>query len=219
MTSTDPPPLEPEAAAALPSPTGDGQAEVEAHGATMGRAPEALATDRRGFLGAATLAVGACGAACALGAVGTAALGVAWRVEPAGPEQAAGDGGGDGAWLGLGPLARFQDGVATKVAVVGARRDAWTLHPPRALGSVIVRRRGEGADVLSAVCPHNGCEVRPRADDLFCPCHDSAFGLDGAVRTGPSPRALDPLEARVRDGRLEVRWVRFALGTAERRPL
>jgi menaquinol-cytochrome c reductase iron-sulfur subunit len=55
-----------------------------------------------------------------------------------------------------------------------------------------------------------------------CPCHKSSFARDGALvpatngPPNPSPRALDPLEWRVSDGRLEVRWVRFETGIEER---
>jgi hypothetical protein len=39
------------------------------------------------------------------------------------------------------------------------------------------------------------------------------------VETGPSPRGLDPLEAKVERGRVLVRFQRFEVGTAERRPV
>ena len=37
-----------------------------------------------------------------------------------------------------------------------------------------------------------------------------------ATAVHPSPRPMDPLEVRVRDGSVEVRWVRYRLGVAQR---
>ncbi|MEZ6185247.1 MAG: Rieske (2Fe-2S) protein [Planctomycetota bacterium] len=128
--------------------------------------------------------------------------------------------GGGASWKALGSLERFPEGVPVKVPVVGVRQDAWARSEAETLGNVIVRREGEAVHVLSATCPHNGCDVFCRAaDSLFCPCHDSDFAPDGSVRTGPSPRGLDPLEAKVEDGEVHVRFVRFEVGTDERRPL
>jgi Rieske Fe-S protein len=69
--------------------------------------------------------------------------------------------------------------------------------------------------VLSAVCPHEGCEVawEPNANRFACPCHASFFSADGARISGPSPRGLDPLPARVQDGKLQVQYVSKEQGT------
>jgi nitrite reductase/ring-hydroxylating ferredoxin subunit len=41
------------------------------------------------------------------------------------------------------------------------------------------------------VCTHGACDVTPRAGpELYCPCHGSRFGLDGAVLQGPATRPL-----------------------------
>ena len=63
--------------------------------------------------------------------------------------------------------------------------------------------------VLSAICPHEGCEVAwEQARNRFsCPCHESFFSADGSRISGPSPRGLDPLPVRVQDGKLQVQYV------------
>ncbi|MDQ4116850.1 MAG: Rieske (2Fe-2S) protein [Actinomycetota bacterium] len=44
---------------------------------------------------------------------------------------------------------------------------------------------------LSSVCPHQGCSVNAVRDgQVICPCHDSRFGLDGAVLQGPAESPL-----------------------------
>jgi cytochrome b6-f complex iron-sulfur subunit len=45
---------------------------------------------------------------------------------------------------------------------------------------------------LSAECTHDGCNVDFDGRDRFtCPCHGSAFELDGTVINGPAQRPLD----------------------------
>jgi menaquinol-cytochrome c reductase iron-sulfur subunit len=66
----------------------------------------------------------------------------------------------------------------------------------------------EGNRVVSAACPHEGCEVewRREAGEFFCPCHDSRFGPGGQVLTGPAERDLNTLPARTNGAVLEVRY-------------
>ena len=63
--------------------------------------------------------------------------------------------------------------------------------------------------VLSAVCPHEGCEVawEQNTNRFSCPCHESFFAADGARISGPAARGLDALPVRVQDGKLQVQYV------------
>jgi Rieske Fe-S protein len=63
--------------------------------------------------------------------------------------------------------------------------------------------------VVSAVCPHEGCEVAwdQNANRFACPCHESFFAADGARISGPAQRGLDALPMRVQDGKLQVQYV------------
>jgi Rieske Fe-S protein len=63
--------------------------------------------------------------------------------------------------------------------------------------------------VLSAVCPHEGCEVAwdGGSNRFSCPCHESFFAADGSRISGPARRGLDALPARVQDGKLQVQYV------------
>jgi Rieske Fe-S protein len=62
--------------------------------------------------------------------------------------------------------------------------------------------------VLSPICPHEGCEVmwEQSRNRFSCPCHESFFAADGARISGPAPRGLDPLPTRVQDGKLQVQY-------------
>ena len=79
---------------------------------------------------------------------------------------------------------------------------------------------GKNNQVLSAVCPHEGCEVswRDDANVFSCPCHDSDFAVDGRRISGPARRGLDLLPSRVADGRLQVQYQSFVNNTQERTP-
>ena len=65
--------------------------------------------------------------------------------------------------------------------------DAW-LKP-------IIINRGETDEfhVVSAVCTHEGCIIRkldPGSGAMVCPCHGSAFNIDGGLRKGPAGSPL-----------------------------
>ena len=166
------------------------------------------ALPRRRFLEMAAVCVGACAGIGALGVAGVAVVGTPLSAGPGGEQ-----------WVDLGPLTRLPDGQPVKVTLEGERRDAWQRFPKRSLGNAVALRRGEQVTVWSATCPHNGCDVVVAERDLLCPCHDTRFAHDGSVTTGPSPRGLDPLETRLQDGRVLVRFQRFELGTETRRPV
>src|SRR5450631_723201 len=107
-------------------------------------------------------------------------------------------GAGD-AFIGLGPLKSFPEHQPQSVVLLGTLRDAWSRQESVALGSAWVVRDGARVAAFSTICPHLGCSVGYDAagDRFLCPCHASVFGPDGAVRSGPSPRGLDPLPTQV----------------------
>ena len=53
---------------------------------------------------------------------------------------------------------------------------------------ILVRVDASTVSTTSAICTHLQCEVAfvPDAARLECPCHGSAFSLDGAVIEGPA---------------------------------
>ena len=56
--------------------------------------------------------------------------------------------------------------------------------------------------LLSAVCTHAQCVVVWSASDeqFHCPCHRSAFAIDGRVLDGPAPQPLPQLAIHVSKG-------------------
>lgn len=115
-----------------------------------------------------------------------------------------------------------EDGAPLNVPVViEAPKDAWTALPPTQVGAIFLSRSGETVRAFSTICPHLGCGIDYHAGErrFACPCHESYFGLDGEVASGPSPRGMDELETRVKDGRVEVKFMKFEIGKAEKVPV
>lgn len=75
------------------------------------------------------------------------------------------------------------------------------------------KRKGslDGVEVLSAVCPHLGCEVpwNPAEGKFMCPCHGSQFAPDGSLLQGPALRGMDTLPVKVAKGNLMARYEYF----------
>ena len=69
----------------------------------------------------------------------------------------------------------------------------------RERGFFVIRRPGL-LFVLSSVCTHKGCKVRPQEDSSFvCRCHGSKFSADGKVVKGPATRDLARLGVELDD--------------------
>lgn len=124
-------------------------------------------------------------------------------------------------WRTVCRAAQVRDDAPLAVAVMGEKVDAWTRSPEERLGTVWLQRTGRGVTALSAECPHLGCTIRyDAAHERFkCPCHASAFDRSGRALTGPAPRAMDALEARVRGEVVEVRFARFRTRKRDRQEI
>ena len=125
----------------------------------------------------------------------------------------------DSPFIPVGKLDALPDGRATRAPIVAAVVDAWTRYPPQEVGAVWLLRKGGEVHALSTICPHLGCSVDATASGFACPCHDSAFDAGGGVKSGPSPRPLDPLECRVVGGEVQVQYARFVIGVKDRKKI
>ncbi len=121
------------------------------------------------------------------------------------------------------------DGTPRRFEVIADLWDKWTFNANQPIGSVFLSRAEPATDELrcfNTTCPHAGCSVRladsGEKKEFKCPCHNSAFHLDGSViQPTPSPRGLDSLEVEVRPGEggkqeVWVRYENFYTGKAEK---
>lgn len=111
-------------------------------------------------------------------------------------------------------------GEPLQKAVVATERDAWNKRDDVNMGSVWLIKTDDGhINAFSSICPHLGCIYSWNANQhlFICPCHDSAFAVDGRVIKGPAPRPLDSLEVKTQDGDVLVKYERFISGIAQKK--
>jgi cytochrome b6-f complex iron-sulfur subunit len=53
---------------------------------------------------------------------------------------------------------------------------------------------------FNAVCTHLDCtiEFRPGTSDMFCPCHNGVYDMNGRNVSGPPPRPLEEYKVTLR---------------------
>ena len=95
-----------------------------------------------------------------------------------------------------------------KAALLPTPSKKFTVRPPESLPpdgfvppgrNLALYRDTGGVYVISLVCTHLGCIVKPRADGFECPCHGSVFSKNGAVVAGPAPKGLPWYRVEARD--------------------
>ncbi len=138
------------------------------------------------------------------------------------------DGGNDG-FIRISSLdALRENGAPQRFPVIADKRDAWNYIPNQPIGAVYMQRlAGNEVRVFNTTCPHAGCSVTCIGEAFHCPCHNSAFNLDGSKlksesgRSNPSPRPLDSLEVdaeRLENGEVWVKFQNFYTGKHEKKP-
>ncbi len=159
---------------------------------------------RRNFMTRAIIAIAAfLGAAAAVPLAGFGILPVLRKREPG--------------WSDTGSAAELKVNEPQERRFLSAVKTGWQEEKvERAVW--LVRRPDGGVTAFSPSCPHLGCGYRWfGAEQRFkCPCHVSVFDIEGRVLSGPAPRPLDTLEARVENGRVLVKFQIFQVGTSKK---
>ncbi|HEU4769352.1 MAG TPA: ubiquinol-cytochrome c reductase iron-sulfur subunit [Pyrinomonadaceae bacterium] len=108
-------------------------------------------------------------------------------------------------WLDVAPVNEITGSQPVGRKVVAEHIAGWAITTEAHNVFVLPARSNQ---VVSAICPHEGCEVlwEQQRNRFSCPCHESYFAADGARISGPSPRGLDQLPTRVQDGKLQVQY-------------
>lgn len=183
--------------------------------------PPAAAEPRRGFMTKfAAALVGTIVGVVPLLAAGVAFFDPLLRRRKAGTDQPGSKDGADG-FLQITTTRNLPaDGTPRLFPVVTDLQDAWNKFPDTEVGSVYLWQNADGTvQCFNARCPHLGCTVNYKSDQsaYVCPCHDSAFSLNGERTNDIPPRDMDPLEAQVRNGdEVWVRFQKFRAGIHER---
>ncbi len=71
---------------------------------------------------------------------------------------------------------------------------------------LLILEAGGAYRALSATCTHLGCTVQYRADlhEIWCPCHNGIYDLNGRNVSGPPPRPLDVFDVHLRGDEVVV---------------
>lgn len=109
------------------------------------------------------------------------------------PKGAAG-----GRWVRAGSTAELKAGEPIARILSVSRVNGW--YRERARETVFLVWDGrDSVRAMSATCTHLGCQVQwdGEGKKFKCPCHGGVYGRDGTVLSGPPPRPLDVVEARI----------------------
>jgi menaquinol-cytochrome c reductase iron-sulfur subunit len=101
-------------------------------------------------------------------------------------------------WIRAGAVSDLKPNVPVPKVLAVSRVDGW--YRERARETVFLVWDGDRTvRALSATCTHLGCQVRWDGTDkkFICPCHGGVYDATGRVLSGPPPRPLDSIEARV----------------------
>lgn len=138
----------------------------------------------------------------ALGGVMGAVIGIpaiTYIIWPATRTQAKED------WIPAGVLENYPIGQPTLFTFTRTQLNGWE-KTSNSYGAYILRKSDKEVAVFSSMCTHLACRVKWMEDEsaYVCPCHDARFGLGGEVLSGPPPRPLDKMEAKVEEGNLFI---------------
>jgi menaquinol-cytochrome c reductase iron-sulfur subunit len=115
------------------------------------------------------------------------------------------------------------DGTPRAFKVVADLQDYWNKFPNSEIGSVFLGRDTQGEiQCFNTRCPHLGCTIGFNGNEqrYFCPCHESAFDLEGKRSNDIPPRDMDRLEHKVEeDGTIRVKYVKYRAGIKEQKPI
>jgi Rieske Fe-S protein len=112
---------------------------------------------------------------------------------------------GAGRWVRAGSTAELKAGEPVARILSVSRVNGW--YRERARETVFLVWDGHDTiRAMSATCTHLGCQVQWDGDGkkFKCPCHGGVYGRDGSVVSGPPPRPLDVVEARIDPGDASV---------------
>lgn len=114
----------------------------------------------------------------------------------------------DPEWVEAGDLSQIDPHQPLEVVFRRTRTDGWKVASEKATAWVV--NTGDRVIAFSPWCTHLGCAYHwdQQKRTFLCPCHASAFDINGKVLAGPAPRPLDRYEVKVEGNRVWLGPVR-----------
>ncbi len=106
-------------------------------------------------------------------------------------------------WVDAGSLKQLTPGTPQQLTFRQTSSDGWKVTS--VMNSAwVVKVSDKEVWAYSPWCTHLGCAYHwdSRKDVFACPCHGSAFALDGKVLAGPAPRPLDRYAVKIEGDQL-----------------
>jgi Rieske Fe-S protein len=110
----------------------------------------------------------------------------------------------EGKWVEAASVVDLTPGEFNQLSITYDAKDGWLEDKVKQL--VYVKIAGEDILALSATCAHLGCNVNydEATGGFKCPCHSGIYDAEGKNISGPPPRPLDRLDAKIEDGKLKI---------------
>jgi menaquinol-cytochrome c reductase iron-sulfur subunit len=108
-------------------------------------------------------------------------------------------------WIDAGDVSQLSAGVPVALNFQESRLDGWKLVTEKKTAWV-VKEPDSKIVAFAPQCTHLACAYHweMEAGKFMCPCHGSAFSIEGKVLEGPAPRPLDRYLTRVENNRLKI---------------
>ena len=106
-------------------------------------------------------------------------------------------------WTEVGDISRLPPSSPVAMSFRKNRIDGWKITSEKNTAWV-VKQPDNSVVAYGPMCTHLGCPYHWDASqrDFECPCHNSVFGMDGKVASGPAPRPLDRYQVKVEGNKL-----------------
>lgn len=111
----------------------------------------------------------------------------------------------EGQWVDAADLTSLTAGKPEEISFQRTRVDGWKVTSEKATAWVL-KKSDSDVVAFAPQCTHLGCAYHwdDPSHTFICPCHTSAFSIDGKVLSGPAPRPLDRYEVKVDGSRLQI---------------
>jgi menaquinol-cytochrome c reductase iron-sulfur subunit len=111
----------------------------------------------------------------------------------------------EGDWVEVADLSQLQVGKPEEVVFRRTRVDGWRVLNEKTT-AWLVRMDDQHVVAYTPQCTHLGCAYHwdDPQKNFICPCHNSAFAINGKVLSGPAPRPLDHFAIRVDGGKVMI---------------